>query len=72
MALGYAAFFGLFKLAVAEDAQPCDAGGVSAGSGIEWAQFSNAIRPHGSLEHLSPDQFAQEHGLPAVPSITVF
>ncbi len=69
---GYAErFVGLFKLAVAERCSYQTLGEFLRAA-QEWVQFYNAIRPHESLEYRSPDQFAQEHGLPAVPSITVF
>ena len=33
----------------------------------QWVNFYNTIRPHEGLDYLSPDQYAQEHGLPDVP-----
>lgn len=69
---GYAErFVGLFKLAVAERCRYQTLGEFLRAA-QEWVQFYNTIRPHESLAYRSPDQFAQEHGLPAVPSITLF
>lgn len=69
---GYAErFVGLFKLAVAERCR-YQTLGVFLQAAQEWVQFYNTVRPHEGLEYLSPDQFAQEHGLPVVPSITLF
>ncbi len=36
----------------------------------QWVNFSNTTRPHESLGYRSPDQYAKEQGLEAVPSIT--
>ncbi|GHO61306.1 transposase [Ktedonobacter sp. SOSP1-52] len=69
---GYAErFVDLFKLAVAERRRYQTLGEFLRAA-QEWVQFYNTVRPHESLEYRSPDQFAQEHGLPAVPSITLF
>jgi len=69
---GYAErFVGLFKLAVAERRRYQTLGEFLRAS-QEWVQFYNAIRPHESLHYRSPDQFAQEQGLPSVPPITLF
>jgi putative transposase len=69
---GYAErFVGLFKLAVAERCSYQTLGELLRAA-QDWVQFYNAIRPHESLAYRSPDQFAQEQGLPAVPSITLF
>ena len=38
----------------------------------DWVQFYNGVRPHESLDYVSPDQFALEHGLPPVPSPILF
>jgi putative transposase len=69
---GYAErFVGLFKLAVAERCRYQTLGEFLRAA-QEWVQFYNTIRPHESLEYRSPDHYAQEHGLPTVPSITLF
>lgn len=69
---GYAErFVGLFKLAVAERCSYQTLGEFLRAA-QEWVRFYNTTRPHESLDYRSPDQFAQEHGLPAVPSITLF
>jgi len=68
---GYAErFVGLFKLAVAERCRYQTLGEFLRVA-QEWVQFYNTVRPHESLAYCSPDQYAQEHGLPAVPSITL-
>jgi len=68
---GYAErFVGLFKLAVAERRRYQTLGEFLRAA-QEWIHFYNAIRPHESLDYRSPDQFAQEHGLPPVPPITL-
>jgi putative transposase len=69
---GYAErFVGLFKLAVAERCRYQTLGEFLRAA-QEWVQFYNTVRPHESLAYRSPEQFAMEHGLPAVPSITLF
>lgn len=69
---GYAErFVGLFKLAVAQR-RPYHTFGAFLQAAQQWVQFYNATRPHESLCYRSPDQFAQELGLPAVPPITLF
>ena len=68
---GYAErFVGLFKLAVAERRRYQTLGEFLQAA-ERWVQFYNTTRPHQSLRYRSPDQFAQEHGLPVVPSITL-
>lgn len=61
-------FVGLFKLAVAKRCRYQTLGEFLRAA-QEWVQFSNSLRPHESLNYRSPDQYAQEHGLPTVPSI---
>jgi putative transposase len=69
---GYAErFVGLFKLAVAER-RSYHTLGEFLHAAQSWVQFYNATRPHESLDYRSPDQFALEQGLPAVPPITLF
>jgi transposase InsO family protein len=69
---GYAErFVGMFKLAVAERCR-YETLGEFLRMAQEWVNFYNTIRPHESLDYRSPDQYAQEHGLPAVPSIALF
>lgn len=69
---GYAErFVGLFKLAVAERCLYQTLGEFFHAA-QDWVQFYNSTRPHESLDYSSPDQFAQEHGLPVVPAITLF
>lgn len=69
---GYAErFVGLFKLAVAERCRYQTLGEFLRVA-QDWIQFYNTIRPHESLKYRSPDQYAQEQGLPVVPSITLF
>jgi hypothetical protein len=68
---GYAErFVGLFKLAVA-DRRPYHTLGEFLRAAQAWTQFYNSTRPHQSLKYRSPDQFAREQGLPAVPPITL-
>lgn len=68
---GYAErFVGMFKLAVAERCR-YETLGEFLRAAHEWVNFYNTIRPHESLDYLSPDHYAQEHGLPDVPSITL-
>lgn len=63
-------FVGLFKLAVAER-RPYQTLGEFLHAAQRWVQFYNTTRPHQSLQYRSPDQFAKEHSLPAVPPITL-
>ncbi len=63
-------FVGLFKLAVAECTRYQTLGDFLRAAEC-WVQFYNTTRPHQSLRYRSPDQFAQEHGLPVVPPITL-
>ncbi len=63
-------FVGLFKLAVAERTRYQTLGDFLRAA-ERWVQFYNTTRPHQSLRYRSPDQFAQEHGLPVVPPITL-
>lgn len=68
---GYAErFVGVFKLAVAERCAYQTLGQFLQAA-QDWVQFYNGVRPHESLGYVSPDQFAQEHGLPPVPSPTL-
>src|SRR5229473_7507502 len=65
---GYAErFVGLFKLAVAEHCRYQTLGEFLRAA-QEWVQFYNTVQPHESLEYRSPDHYAQEHGLPTIPS----
>jgi putative transposase len=64
-------FVGLFKLAVAERSRSQTLGEFVRAA-QDWVPFYNTIRPHESLAYRSPDQCAQEHGLPIVPSVTLF
>lgn len=69
---GYAErFVGLFKLAVAECCRSQTLGAFLRAA-QEWVQFYNTVRSHESLAYRSPEQCAMEHGLPPVPSITLF
>jgi len=69
---GYAErFVGLFKLAVAERCR-YQTLGEFLHAAQRWIHFYNGVRPHESLGFVSPDQFALEHGLPPVPSPTLF
>jgi len=69
---GYAErFVGLFKLAVAER-RPYQTLGAFLRAAQDCVQFYNRLRPHESLNYHSPDQFAREQSLPAVPPITLF
>ncbi|WP_201382400.1 integrase core domain-containing protein [Ktedonobacter sp. SOSP1-52] len=63
-------FVGLFKLAVAERRSYATLGAFLRAA-QDWVLFYNTLRPHESLKYRSPDQFAQEHGLPVVPPITL-
>ena len=68
---GYAErFVGVFKLAVAERCAYQTLGQFLQAA-QDWVGFYNGMRPHESLGYVSPDQFAQEHGLPPVPSPTL-
>lgn len=68
---GYAErFVGTFKLAVAERYR-YETLGEFLRAAQQWVNFYNTIRPHESLEYLSPEQYAKEHGLPDVPPITL-
>jgi putative transposase len=68
---GYAErFVGLFKLAVAER-QPYRTLGDFLRAAEAWVNFYNTTRPHESLDYRSPDQYAQDHQLSSVPSITL-
>ena len=68
---GYAErFVGVFKLAVAERCAYQTLGQFLQAA-QDWVRFYNGVRPHESLDYVSPDQFAQEHGLPPVPSPTL-
>lgn len=64
-------FVGLFKLAVAKRCRYQTLGAFLRAA-QEWVQFSNSLRPHESLDYRSPDQYAQEQGLPTAPSLTLF
>jgi putative transposase len=69
---GYAEqFVGMFKLAVAERCRYQTLGAFLRAA-QEWVNFYHTIRPHEGLDDHSPDQYALEHGLPDVPSITLF
>jgi len=69
---GYAErFVGLFKLAVAQRRSYATFGDFLRAAQA-WVQFYNALRPHESLAYRSPDQFAQEQGLPTLPSLALF
>jgi putative transposase len=57
-----------FKLAVAERCR-YETLGEFLRAAQQWVNFSNTTRPHEGLDYRSPDQFAQEHGLPDVPPI---
>jgi putative transposase len=64
-------FVGLFRLAVAKRRRYQTLGEFLRAA-QEWVLFYNSLRPHESLDYRSPDQYAQEQGLPTVPSITLF
>src|SRR5579884_1142983 len=63
-------FVGTFKLAVAERCRS-ETLGEFLRAAQQWVNFYNTLRPHESLEYLSPEQYAKEHGLPDVPPITL-
>lgn len=66
---GYAErFVGQFKLSVAERRR-YETLGVFLQAAEDWINFYHAIRPHEGLHDLSPDQYAQEHGLPVAGNI---
>lgn len=68
---GYAErFVGTFKLTVAERCRYETLGEFLRTAEL-WVNFYNTIRPHEGLDDLSPEQYAQEHGLSDVPSITL-
>ena len=68
---GYAErFVGLFKLAVAER-QPYRTLRDFLRAAEAWVNFYNTTRPHEHLDYRSPDQYAQDHQLNSVPSITL-
>jgi putative transposase len=56
-------FVGQFKLSVAERRR-YQTLGMFLQAAEDWINFYNHIRPHEGLGDLSPDQFAQGHGLP--------
>jgi len=58
-------FVGTFKHAVVRR-QPYDSIGEFLHAAEHWIIFYNERRPHESLNNLSPTQYAQTHGLPAV------
>lgn len=69
---GYAErFVGLFKLAVAER-RPYRTLGEFLRAGEQWINFYNQLRPHEGIGNRSPDQYADENGLPAAPYLPLF
>jgi putative transposase len=58
-------FVGTFKHAVVRR-QPYDSIGEFLHAAEHWIRFYNERRPHESLDNMSPQQYAKEHGLPAV------
>jgi len=68
---GYAErFVGSFKLAVA-DRRPYHTLGQFLRAAEAWINFYNQERPHEGLENLSPLQYAQQHDLQDIPSLTL-
>ncbi len=68
---GYAErFVGSFKLAVA-DRRPYHTLGQFLRAAEAWINFYNHERPHEGRENLSPLQYAQQHGLQAIPYLTL-
>jgi putative transposase len=68
---GYAErFVGSFKRAVA-DRRPYHTLGQFLRAAEAWINFYNQERPHEGLENLSPLQYAQQHDLQAIPSLTL-
>jgi putative transposase len=68
---GYAQrFVGLFKLAVAERASYRTLGDLLPSAEL-WVNFYNQARPHESLGYRSPNQYAEEHQFPTIPSVPV-
>ncbi|BCL77544.1 transposase [Ktedonobacteria bacterium brp13] len=66
---GYAErFVGQFKLSVAERRRYENLG-VFLQASEDWINFYNEVRPHEGLNDLSPDQYAQAHGLPKAGKI---
>jgi putative transposase len=63
---GYAErFVGIFTLAVTERCAS-QTPGQFLQAAQDWIAFSNGMRPHQRWGYVSPDHFAQEHGLPPV------
>jgi putative transposase len=69
---GYAEerFVGVFKLAVA-DRRPYHTLGEFLRVADDWINFYNQERPHEGLANLSPLQYAQQHRLENIPSLTL-
>lgn len=66
---GYAErFVGQFKLSVAERRR-YETLGVFFQAAEDWINFYNEIRPHEGLNDLSPNHYAQAHGLPMAEKI---
>lgn len=66
---GYAErFVGQFKLSVAERRR-YETLGIFLQAAEDWINFYNQMRPHEGLQDLSPDQYAQAHGLPKAGKI---
>jgi hypothetical protein len=61
-------FVGQFKLSVAER-RSYHTLGMFLQAAEDWINFYNHLRPHESLDDLSPDQFAQLNGLPVAEPI---
>jgi putative transposase len=61
-------FVGQFKLSVAERRR-YQTLGVFLQAAEDWVNFYNHLRPHESLNDLSPDQFARQQGLPVAEQI---
>jgi putative transposase len=68
---GYAErFVGVFKLAVA-DRRPYHTLGEFLRAAQAWINFYNQERPHEGLDNLSPLQYARQHELEDIPSLTL-
>lgn len=68
---GYAErFVGIFKLSVAEG-RPYHTLGEFLRAAEAWINFSNRERPHEGIDNLSPLQYAQQHGLQEIASLTL-
>lgn len=63
-------FVGSFKLAVAERRLYRTLGAFLQAAEV-WVNFYNHLRPHEGLNNLSPQQYAQLHGLKTIPSLAL-